>query len=237
MEVTVLRWRAQSQQNVGARFATDWEKEGKVRAQADKTDASRSGDPDLEKDGGRRVEKSEEPDAEPKSCPSAAMGSFQGAGGVCCKQRTRNTATRVEKGCAGRDGGEIDPCPRTTSLAGSRTGTPPFPPPRHLLRTRRYPNHHQFRGDKTLNPIFPINPSLARPFPESVYNRYKSRRARNPNTIPILFSIRRVRLLVKQSYECPGAHSRLSCPFCPPCHPSCPCGLSLRFGHPLYRQS
>lgn len=151
---------------------------------------------------------------------------------------TRRREWRRVRGTDEMEGkGEINPCPGTTSLAGSRTGTPPFPPPRHVLRKRRYSNQHQSRGNKTLNPISPINPTRAKPSLDSVYNRYKSMPARNPNPIPILFSIRRVRSLVKQSYECPGAHSRLSCPFCLPCHPSCPCGLSLRFGHPLCHQS
>lgn len=161
MEVTVLRWRAQSQQNVGARFATDWEKEGKVRAQADKTDASRSGDPDLEKDGGRRVEKSEEPDAEPKSCPSAAMGSFQGAGGVCCKQRTRNTATRVEKGCAGRDGGGNRPLPENDVVGWVTDRHPTLPAAKTSPPHKALPQPSPIQGQQNIEPHLP-NQSIPR---------------------------------------------------------------------------
>lgn len=95
---------------------------------------------------------------------------------------TRRREWRRVRGTDETEGkGEINPCPGTTSLAGSRTGTPPFPPPRHVLRKRRYSNQHQSRGNKTLNPISPINPTRAKPSLDSVYNRYKSMPARNPN--------------------------------------------------------
>lgn len=115
------------------------------------------------------MEKSEEPDDKPKSCPFAAMGGLGGAGGVCCKQRTRNTATRVEKRCAGRDGGERgnQPLPRERRRW---LGHEPAPHPSRRQDIgspphKALPQPSPIQGQQNIEPRFPHQsiPALSHP--------------------------------------------------------------------------
>ena len=76
--------------------------------------------------------------------------------------RTRNTATRVEKDVRDEmEGeGEIDPTVKiATSLAGTRTCTPPFPLPRQPSPPHMaLPQPAPVQGQQNIEPISPINP-------------------------------------------------------------------------------